>query len=294
MTWGTLKRVWTSSNSPSEALHSLPFGCSFICSNPRPQLYDSEIIELAFLSTLKFIALSGNSARHLMDVLALGSHQDVVRVFSGVIRLWLECVNIQTHTSSEHSTAQYVNTLSSVSGDGMFPGNLVPTNEDPRFYAYEKAAFLGKIANVDKYIYNIIKFATDAADKNMTIRWGMLDAGCLSLVLSAFVSDGFKLKSLTDVVENQGRKRRSKLGRRETLDAEISLLTPISSTMINAEASKLSILIRNAKFRAAWQGERFNTRRFLCLQLVDNLLGGEDMDHEHSVTYTLFKTILQV
>lgn len=291
MIWGTWRHAWISWNLLSEALDSLLFENPLIRFNLRSQLYDQEIVELAFLSTLKFIVLSGSSARHLMNVVTLGSHQDTVRVFSGVIRLWLECVSIQTHSAVR--ATQYSDSISSPTFEGISSGTALPVNEDPRFYACEKAAFLSKIVNVDKYIYNIIKFATDTAEQNTAIRWGMVEAGCLALVLTAFVNDDFKLSSLTDAVEKEGRKRRSKPGRRETPDADISFLTPIPSTTINAEASRLSILIRNAKFRATWEGQRFNTRRALSLSLVNNLLWNEDVAHEHVVTHALFKKILE-
>ena len=261
----------------------------------RLPLYDSEMVELAFLSTLKFIVLSGNSARHLISALAQGSHQDTVRVFSGVIQLWLECVSIQTH--SEPNAAKHSDGLTSNASMSVSSGSTPPVkiNEDPRLYGREKADFFDKIVNVDKYLYNIIKFATDTAGQSMTIRRGMLDAGCLSLVLSAFANDDFKLPGLTDAVWKQARKSGIKSGRKETVVGGNSLLAPIPSAVINAEASKLSVLMRNAKFRAAWQGQRFDTRRSLCLSLVDNLLGDgdRDMDDAYSVTRALFKTILE-
>lgn len=51
----------------------------------KPQFYDSAIVELAFLSMLQHVVVSGDSAQHLMDALAQGSHQDTVHVFSDFV-----------------------------------------------------------------------------------------------------------------------------------------------------------------------------------------------------------------
>jgi len=78
----------------------------------RCQFYDSEIVDLAFLAMLKQILLTGSSAVPLVDAIAQISHQDIIVIFSGVLRLWLECIQIQVQTQLAFCSGSHIGFLS--------------------------------------------------------------------------------------------------------------------------------------------------------------------------------------
>jgi hypothetical protein len=232
---------------------------------------------------LKHIVLSGDSARHLMNALAESSYEDSVYIFSGVLRLWLECVGMQVQKilapESDHS---------SILSARLFRGGVVPEVESEQTsYDREKERFIRKIVDVDNALLNLIKFATETANESATARSGLLDAGGLALVLFAFINPDFKLSGLVYNSTKQGTKRGGGPGPREA-----SLCQPLSLSAINAEASTLSVSIRSPKFRRTWEGRRFQTRLALCSSLVYSLLGEDGMDDRHAVTRALFRKIV--
>jgi len=65
---------------------------------------------------------------------------------------------------------------------------------------------------------------------------GMLDAGSLALVLTAFANADFRLPNLLNVGWRMGRAKKGKLEWREALDEPTPLRLPCTAA-INAEAS---------------------------------------------------------
>jgi len=253
--------------------------CADMVEFTRSEFYDSEIVELAFLTILKHILESGRHARYLIKAIEKCSYKDIVYIFSGTIRLWLECV--ATHTLRHTTPLNNIRGITEVE---------IPIHVDDCFHDREKSRLFEKATGADAALNNIIKFATKAAHCSTTIRRGMLDAGSLSLVIVAFFSADFQLPGLVDV----SRKKRKKTEGQSERGANLgSVYSPIPSDVIRAEAVTLTALIHTPIFRQTWAAEAFNTRRYLCSLLVDGLLGRRgEMDERYAWTNALFRKIL--
>jgi hypothetical protein len=237
---------------------------------------------------LKHIVLSGSSALHLMNVLARGSRDDTGDAFSGVILLWLDCISMQIQKHDESRGTHFdMMTFTGLTRSSELP----PIRADKSLFDREKEHLVLQIVDNDGPLLKIIKFTTMAAEQNTFIRLGMLDAGSLALVLTAFANADFRLPNLLNVLRKDGKGKKGKLGRREVLDEPTPLR--LSTTAINAEASALSVLIHTAKFVKPWRGERLDTRLSLSSSLVDSLLGKDRvLDNEYEVTRALFREIV--
>jgi hypothetical protein len=239
---------------------------------------------MAFLALLKHIVLSGGTAQHLLNVLAEGSHEDTVRVFSGVIHLWLEYIGLQIKNDAAARQAKF----SLVSeGQSRFE-DLPPVAEaivKKTFYGEAKRSFYEKILDVDTALYNIIQFAAKAAKQNRTTRLGMLDAGCLVLVLTAFANHDFKLAGLVSM-PGEGRAEEAKMGRGKAIDSTASCPFRLSVAAINAGASTLLVVMRYNTFREFLGEHRFNTRLSLCSSLVDSMIGEDGGSRETRALFT--------
>jgi hypothetical protein len=240
---------------------------------------------------LKHIILSGDSAQHLMNVLARGSREDTDYVFSGVIRLWLDCISMQLWREKS-SSAGTPDTLAGVVNPGLL-GSLPPIPAEQieqSLYDREKISLGRKIAGIDIALYNIIKFATRVAEQGTSVRLGMLDAGSLVLIFTAFAHAEFNMSSLMGVAREKGKGGKS--DRTEFADDDDDLPHLSLNAIIN-EASILSGLIHTSKFVQPWRGERLDTRLSLCSSLVDSLLGkDEEVDPEHGVMHVIFRKIV--
>jgi hypothetical protein len=257
----------------------------YVC--PRREFYGSTTVEFAYLAILKHVALNGDSAQHLMDALARGSREDTENIFSAVIRLWLECVSTQIETSENLQAANQ----SGMTLEHFSPGILPPIPSGLSLHDREKQKLLSKMAEVDSVLFNIIKFITKAAGQNSTVRLGMLDAGSLAMVLTAFADPtAYTLSSLTGNLKKEG-KGKGKSGSLTHREVSDTVDAPLSSAAINAEASILSVLIRKPKFVKPWRGYRLETRLSLCSSLIDSLLG-QELDDEYRVTHALFRSIV--
>ena len=255
--------------------------------------HDSEVVELAFLAMLRQILSAGSSALHLIDAISQIEPQNMTLIFSGVIRLWLECIQMQVQTQLTYSTRSYGAVFRN---DNQDPGMSLHLSviADNNIYDREKRRLFQKVLNVDSALYNIIKFSAIAARRHRTIRFCMLDAGALSLVIVAFVNADFLAPSLTDLTRKKSKRAKAEPASAENgynLDRSPS---PIPSDVIQTEASTLSVLMHSAAFRATWQRQQFNDRRHLCSLLVRLLLGdfGESDDDKYVWTRALFWKIL--
>lgn len=248
---------------------------------------------MAFLALLKQIVLSGGTAHHLLNVLAECSYEDTVRVFSGVIHLWLECIGLQIKNDSAARAARQSepNVYSETFGKSMH----VPPVEKltvKTFYDQAKKDLHDKILDVDIALYNIIQFATKAAELNTTVRSGMLDAGSLVLVLTAFANHNFKLAGLVSMPGKDGKPKGAKPEYRESSDPTASCPFSLPVAAMNAGASTLLVVMRYTAFRDFWGNHRFDTRLSLCSSLVDSLLGRDREQWGSRETRTLFKEIV--
>jgi hypothetical protein len=229
---------------------------------------------------MKHMASSGDSALHLMGALARGSREDTEYIFSGFIRLWLEFVNIQIQTAEDFRQLT------------IEDGSPLPAKEvssEASFYGRESNKLFLKMMDVDNALFNIIQFITKTAKQNSTVRLGMLYAGSLAIVLTAFAHPTFRLSNLTGVPGKEGKGKGGRLTHgkvSDTADAQ-----RLSSAAINAEASTLSVLVRKPQFVKSWRGHRLETRLSLCSSLIDSLLG-QELGDEYGVTRALFKNIV--
>lgn len=253
--------------------------------------YGSDIVDMAFLTLLKQIVLCGET-QHLLNVLAEGSREDTVRVFSGINRLWLEFIARQVSSDTVARTAEDMEWVATPAEYIYFPKPLVITHQTFKYYDKIKQNLLHKIKEVDIALYRVIWFATQAAKQNTTVRLGMLDAGSLVLVLTAFASHDFKLAGLVSMPEQGGQAKGAESRDREGTVAKASSSLPISVYAMNAGASTLLVSMRYATFREFWGEKRFNVRLSLCSSLVGNLLGGDKDEGGSRETRSLFKEIV--
>ncbi|KIM83814.1 hypothetical protein PILCRDRAFT_6705 [Piloderma croceum F 1598] len=276
------RTLWKSTNDAIDV-------CADIVELTNAQFFDAEVVDLAFLVMLKQIV--SNRADLLISVLANGSHESTVRVFSGLIRLWLECIGMQINNEVE-DRANDPTTLWSSHGSATA---LIPKAEavHKTFCSQEKEAFMMKMVNADTALYHMLRFATETAKQNETVRLGMLDGGSLALVLIAFANVDFRLSGLVAAPRKERLPKGTKSRLRSNVDAEAS--PPISLATINAEASALSFFIDSAKFNESWQGQRLDTRLLLCSSLVYSLLGRDKVtDEGYEVTRALFMKIVTI
>src|ERR1700685_4011100 len=93
----TWKHVLTWWSLPGEESGSLHHESALTIQNvsSRSEFYDSEIVELAFLTILKHVLESGHHARYLIKSIEKCPREGIVCIFAGTIRLWLECLAMQ-------------------------------------------------------------------------------------------------------------------------------------------------------------------------------------------------------
>lgn len=252
------------------------------------RFYDSEIVNLAYLAMLKHIVLNGRNAQHLINVLAGCSYEDTIRIFSGVIHLWLDCIGIQIKNDGIARAARMTDVVSDQLEAVNTPLLVEEIVTDKSFYGQAKKDLWKKIVDVDAALIHVIQFATQAAKQKTTIRLGMLDAGSLVLVLAAFANNDFKLTGLVTIPTKEVKLKEARVVHRECGDAKGSSQQSLPVAAMNAGASTLRVVMRYTAFREFWGDQRFNTRLSLCSSLVDSLLGDEGGSRE---TRALFKQI---
>jgi hypothetical protein len=219
-----------------------------------------------------------------MMVLSQCSREETCCAFSGVIRLWLDYTRMQIQLQKDANSyfSHHALPFAAI-------GEPTPTLSGQSLYCREKDNLGQHTMGTDKALHNILEFVTRAGEQHTALRLGMIDAGSLALVLSAFANVNFRLSSLICPPEMEGKANNSKPGQWPDIDSGVAQL---SSTAINAEASTLSVAIYSPKFVERWGAERFATRLSLCSSLVDTLLRQEGVDDEYEVTRALFRKIV--
>jgi hypothetical protein len=170
-------------------------------------------------------------------------------------------------------------------------------------YDNEKSLLFRKIEAIqrrvlplnDRPLHHILEFVAATAQNSMTVRWGLLDAGILALVLVAFM-DG--VPSLLSGILNTWKPRQLHHDPNQSPANGVNMTPPETNTMaisldlINAEASKLLLLCQAPPVQALFRSEIFIKRRKLCSSLVDMLLGhGHGWDDTYAETRYLITQI---
>jgi hypothetical protein len=242
---------------------------------------------------LKQILSSGGSSLHLIDAIARIDPQDVVLIFSGIIRLWLECIQTQMHNQLTYSTGLHIGLLGNtdVDRDITLDATTFSTDINQNFHDRAKKRLFVGASNKYTPSYNILKFAATAARRHHSIRSCMLDAGALSLVVAAFINADFLASRLIDVTWKGGKIIMSKP--KHAMHKIVHAHTPVPSDAILDEATTLSALIHIPSFRNSWDEQHFNDRRYLCSLLVDSLLGSNwGKDDNYRWMRAVFRKIL--
>lgn len=215
--------------------------------------------------------------------MGLVSYEHILHLFSGVIRLWLECVVtsvLEAEESAERSAAVSP-------GSRRVFSQVAPIDLDEEFYEREKHIFFQKVSRVEVAAFNIIKFCTKAAHQTESLRAGLVEAGALSLVLSLFAGGDYKLLDLIDASEL----RRSRGNKARTKHVP-PVPTPIPLDALNTEASTLTVLIQDPIFKQSWTRDEFQTRRYLSSIFVEILLGNSaSLKKNYAWTRALFRKI---
>ena len=244
---------------------------------------------------LKLILLNRGSADHLVSAMGACILEDIVYIFSGIIRLWFECVQMQMQHESIYGPSSHQSAFRATSIEShLSPTSSIDLHEN--FYDHEKTRLFKRVLNVDAALYKIIIFATDAARASDIIRCGMLKAGVLSLVIVAFANADFIPSNLINTATNKGKQKEAQSVRIVGATGQDggNGPTPVPLEAIQNDAATLSALIHSAKFKESWGDKRLNTRRRLCSSLVDVLL--EDFgakDHKHAWIQALFRKIVE-
>lgn len=257
----------------------------------RSQFYEAETVKLAELSMLRHIVVSGDTARHLMEAIAGCSRQDAAHIFTGFVRLWLECAYFTMRGETpelpymEESQDPQVR-----KGTSRIPD--LPVEGKLGFGAFEKNRLLRKISNVDEALYNVLEFVLRACQCSVDVHLGMLDAGVLGLILAAFTNAEYYPSAL--IAAKKGDHLDSARQERETVDVGRSLPMAIPLDVIHAETSQLALLMGNPAFRQCWRDDQFSDRLRLCSTLLDALLDDRgEMDDDWVSTRDVLGGLLE-
>lgn len=250
-------------------------------------------MKLAFLCMLKHILWSGTSATNLLMSISQEPHEDIVHIFSGIVRLWLECATARL--KSELEPTDWYTGSQSGPWRAATVAPLVSIDTDDTFFDREKNRIVQKVSNVDSALHNILDFCTHASHQSKVLRRGMLDAGVLSLVLSAFVTADFQISSLTDVFygSDYGKRReKTKSGHARNSSPEHFFPEPIPLDKVQDEASTLTVLVHRPNFIQNWEIRQFHTRRHICFSLIEGLFAeSESLDAKYIWSRALFTKI---
>lgn len=229
---------------------------------------------------MKQILTTGHAARHLIRAIAPARHNHIVHIFTTITRLWLDCVIGGVQSDVEARDKAYIQAYGNLKTHAA--GTQASLDFDDTFYDRERTKLFAKVFNVESALTNVLKFFVKAAHESEPIRRGMIEAGALSIVLSAFVSADFLCHNLVS----------PGMGTRKAALSNLGTVSPIPVEQINQEASTLTILIQKPTFRQSWDRHQLDARRKLCAVLVTVLLRShEELDSKHLWTLALLKKI---
>lgn len=237
----------------------------------------------------------GTTARQLVTVLTRSSCDDIKYIASSIIQLWLEYAAVRDQSVGYvHEPTGFLDTNGSLVASYS---NVLPNPSakvDSTFYGEEKTRLFSGIEakqscilpRNDRSLLKIVHFFTQAAQQSITARWGLVEAGTLSLALMAFV-DGVPI--LSDLFDTF---RRPITGPKSKRQEAKSRFIPLDS--INSEACSLLDTIQTPAFQAVLRHEMFSKRKRMCRSLLDAILGRYGcLDDEYSEIRMVLDDILE-
>ena len=106
---------------------------------------------------LKHILASGDHARHLIKAIAHCCHDDIVHIFSGTLRLWLDYITKQVGTDSMYYAGKHA--ADRGTRPGIFNEVLLPIDANDSLYDREKSRLFHVTPNGDAALYSMLKFS---------------------------------------------------------------------------------------------------------------------------------------
>ena len=106
---------------------------------------------------LKHILASGDHARHLIKPIAHCCHDDIVHIFSGTLRLWLDCITKQVGADSMYDAGKHAADWGT--RPGIFNEALLPIDADDSLYDREKSRLFHVASHRDAALYSMLKFS---------------------------------------------------------------------------------------------------------------------------------------
>ncbi|KAF7983691.1 hypothetical protein HWV62_19609 [Athelia sp. TMB] len=257
----------------------------------RSESYDDEMVALSTLVILKRVIITSDHAQAFLKVITRGSQEDVHRVFSGIVWVWLECTAEQLQKINQMADNRNGGAMA-IPFDkktGVVP--VVSESNQRSLLDREKAAFFQKVHGLDSALFSVITFTANCAASmgNASTRQAIVDAGVLALVLTAFVCADYKLGTLIEPMRQAEASKARPSGNNNQDASVIPTPTPAS---INAEASTLSVLVHNPSFQRNWQKSKFTQRINVCAGLVTSLFPATETGGQDAVTRGLFARIV--
>jgi hypothetical protein len=147
----------------------------------------------------------------------------------------------------------------------------------------------------DRPLQKIIAFAMTAMQRSITIRWGLLDAGGLVLVLLALV-DGVP-SLLSELLDMLGLQTGDDITSSPNVGTTLcdGSATAFSLPLINSAAARLLLLLQAPQFQVLLHSEIFATRGQICSSLLETFLGDDcGVNDVYSDTRKVCTEILQL
>lgn len=228
---------------------------------------------------LKHILTSGSSAVHLITSIARQTYEDIVRIFSGIFRLWITISEFLVHAIRDASM-QSLADETRLQSSRQHVSIAIP-QVAVGFYELERNALFQEVIGRELPGRNMLEFSIKASRRKPSICRGILHAGGLSLILMAFTNSGFRPISLVDLDH----------ARPNMLIRNYPIAAPIPIQVINDEAATLTVLMHDIRFLSTWAERPFRLKRALCSQLLDALMSAAFNDR-HTWARALFLKIL--
>lgn len=234
---------------------------------------------MAHLAMLKHIITCGDRAMHMLATIAQQTYRDIVRIFSGIFRLWISSLVHILHKEAADRM-----------GEGSYwfhSGTNATAPEIPtviKFFKLERDLLFQEVSGRESPVRHMLKFCIKASRLEAHISRGMLDAGGLALILMAFSNREFIPTRLANI--DYGRQLFA-----HPADRGYPTAIPIPIRLINDEAATLTALMNDPPFRSSWPEQSFRSRKNLCSYLLKEFMGAT-LDERYSWARALFLKIL--
>jgi hypothetical protein len=278
-----------------EPIHVIENGSNFIIL-PRPQHYSSETVKLALLTIFKYIVAGGSAAHYLIVVFTRVPAEHTTHIMSGVLQLWLEYADMRG------TLANIPRPHPELDQDMHYSRYLLPSGTPKEtFYDREKDLVFSKLLSpqtnhphTDACLSSIIRFMVVASQASMTIRWSLLDAGALAVVLIAYLDDTMIPSNPVSGFRHVPKDPKSK-NRSHSEFEQTARSSPIPLSLICSQASQVLDTMRTPAFAALLQTRMFKVRRPICLSLLHTLIGfSMGLDDMYSGLRDILENILNL